>query len=107
TSRDPPRRRDRKRRVEPGHSRNARAVGEILRRAHRPFASIAGRFSASPGKAECEGDRDRRRDGFKIENVVYEGGPGQWVTGNLYVPAKPPKSMAASLGLLVQAFGWG
>ena len=26
-------------------------------------------------------------DGFKIENVVYESRPGQWVPGNLYVPA--------------------
>ncbi len=32
-------------------------------------------------------------DGFRIENVVYESRPGDWVTGNLYVPLKPLKSM--------------
>jgi cephalosporin-C deacetylase-like acetyl esterase len=32
-------------------------------------------------------------DGFRIENVVYESRPGQWVPGNLYVPAKPAPSM--------------
>src|SRR5262249_46413727 len=37
-------------------------------------------------------------DGFKIENVVYESRPGQWVDGNLYVPARPAKSM---LGILI------
>jgi hypothetical protein len=37
-------------------------------------------------------------DGFNIENVVYESRPGFWVTGNLYVPAKPGKSMP---GLLI------
>jgi dienelactone hydrolase len=32
-------------------------------------------------------------DGFRIENLVYESRPGDWVTANLYVPAKPPESM--------------
>src|SRR4029077_16504891 len=36
-------------------------------------------------------------DGFKIENTVYESRPGQWVPGNLYVPAKPTKSMPGIL----------
>jgi dienelactone hydrolase len=36
-------------------------------------------------------------DGFVIENVVYESRPGQWVTGNLYVPAKPSRSMPGIL----------
>ena len=36
-------------------------------------------------------------DGFRIENVVYESRPGQWVTGNLYVPAKPAQSMPGIL----------
>jgi cephalosporin-C deacetylase-like acetyl esterase len=35
--------------------------------------------------------------GFKIENVVYESRPGQWVTGNLYIPANPSKSMPGIL----------
>ncbi len=36
-------------------------------------------------------------DGFTIENIVYESRPGQWVPGNLYVPAKPGKSMPGIL----------
>lgn len=32
-------------------------------------------------------------DGFRIENLVYESRPGDWVTANLYVPAKPRDSM--------------
>lgn len=37
-------------------------------------------------------------EGFRIDNVVYESRPGMWVPGNLYVPAKPTKSMP---GLLI------
>jgi hypothetical protein len=36
-------------------------------------------------------------DGFNIENVAYESRPGFWVTGNLYVPARPGKSMPGIL----------
>ena len=36
-------------------------------------------------------------DGYRIENVVYETRPGLWATANLYVPAKPTKSMPGIL----------
>jgi cephalosporin-C deacetylase-like acetyl esterase len=36
-------------------------------------------------------------EGFRIENVVYESRPGQWVPGNLYVPSEPGRSMPAIL----------
>ncbi len=36
-------------------------------------------------------------DGFRIENVLYETRPGDWVTANLYLPAKPRKSMPGIL----------
>ena len=36
-------------------------------------------------------------DGFRIENVLYESRPGDWVPGNLYVPAQPRKSMPGIL----------
>ncbi|MCH7727902.1 MAG: hypothetical protein IH991_15710 [Planctomycetes bacterium] len=36
-------------------------------------------------------------DGFRIENVLYESRPGDWVPGNLYIPAKPRKSMPGIL----------
>ena len=36
-------------------------------------------------------------DDYRIENVVYESRPGVWVTGNLYRPAKPTRSMPGIL----------
>lgn len=36
-------------------------------------------------------------DGFNIENIAYESRPGFWVTGNLYVPPQPAKSMPGIL----------
>ena len=36
-------------------------------------------------------------DGFRIDNVVYESRPGQWVPGNLYVPTPSRKSMPVVL----------
>ena len=36
-------------------------------------------------------------DGFKIENIVYEGLHGYAVTANLYVPSQPGKSMPGIL----------
>src|SRR5262245_19894908 len=36
-------------------------------------------------------------EGFKVENLVYESRPGQWVAGNLYVPAEPRTSMPGML----------
>ena len=57
-----------------------------------------GEYPAPPAKLNVRVDRRRRSgDGFKIENVVYESRPGLWVTGNLYVPAKPGKSMPGIL----------
>ncbi len=37
-------------------------------------------------------------DGYRIERLVFEGRPGLPITANLYLPAKPPKTMP---GLLV------
>src|SRR6185369_2224435 len=51
----------------------------------------------TPGKPNVRVTGTVDGDGFKIENVVYESRPGQWVTGNLYVPAKPSKSMPGIL----------
>ena len=36
-------------------------------------------------------------EGFRIENVVYESRPGDWVAGNLYLPAEPRESMPGIL----------
>lgn len=36
-------------------------------------------------------------DGYRIENTLYETRPGFWVAANLYVPAKPRKSMPGIL----------
>lgn len=50
-----------------------------------------------PGKSNSRVTGTIEGDGFRIENVVYESRPGQWVTGNLYVPAAPSKSMPGIL----------
>jgi cephalosporin-C deacetylase-like acetyl esterase len=50
------------------------------------------------GKLNVKVTGTLKGDGFTIENVIYESRPGQWVPGNLYVPAAPRKSMP---GLLI------
>jgi hypothetical protein len=52
----------------------------------------------SVGKLKVRTTSVVKGDGFNIENVVYESRPGQWVPGNLYVPAPLRKSMP---GLLI------
>ena len=47
----------------------------------------------TPGKLNWRQTGVVKGDGFHIENIVYESLQGQWVTGNLYVPGKPAKSM--------------
>ena len=39
----------------------------------------------------------RAHDGYTVENVAIETTPGLFLCGNLYLPAKPPESMAAIL----------
>ena len=36
-------------------------------------------------------------DGYRVETIVFESRPGLLVTANLYLPAKPTKSMPAVL----------
>jgi dienelactone hydrolase len=56
-----------------------------------------GEYPAPPAKLNVRTTGTVNGDGFTIENVVYESRPGQWVTGNLYVPAKPGKAMPGIL----------
>jgi dienelactone hydrolase len=56
-----------------------------------------GDFPAPPEKLNVRVTGTVKGDGFTIENVVYESRPGQWVTGNLYVPAKALPSMPGLL----------
>jgi hypothetical protein len=56
-----------------------------------------GEYPAAPAKLNVRTTGTVEGDGFKIENVIYESRPGQWVTGNLYVPATPSKSMPGIL----------
>ncbi|MCC6418875.1 MAG: hypothetical protein IT429_11625 [Gemmataceae bacterium] len=51
----------------------------------------------APGKLPVRVTGVVKGDGYNIENVVYESRPGQWVPGNLYVPARPRKSMPGIL----------
>ncbi len=39
------------------------------------------------------------RDGYRIENVVFESRPGYLVTGNLYLPTGRPGKLPASVGV--------
>jgi cephalosporin-C deacetylase-like acetyl esterase len=36
-------------------------------------------------------------DGFRVERLVFQSRPDNWVTANLYVPARPPASMPGIL----------
>jgi dienelactone hydrolase len=56
-----------------------------------------GEYPAPPAKLNVRTTGTVKGDGFTIENVVYESRPGQWVTGNLYVPAMPGKAMPGIL----------
>src|SRR5262245_3007344 len=56
-----------------------------------------GEYPSPPAKLNVRTTSKVDGDGFTIENVVYESRPGQWVTGNLYVPAKPSKSIPGIL----------
>lgn len=56
-----------------------------------------GEFPPPPEKLSVRVTGVVQGDGFKIENLVYESRPGQWVPGNLYVPAEPRKSMPGIL----------
>ncbi len=50
-----------------------------------------------PGKPNVKVTGVIKGDGYNIENVAYESRPGLWVTGNLYVPAKPGQAMPGIL----------
>jgi cephalosporin-C deacetylase-like acetyl esterase len=56
-----------------------------------------GEFPAPPAKLNVRVTGVVRGEGFRIENLVYESRPGFYVTANLYVPAKPAKSMPGIL----------
>jgi len=50
-----------------------------------------------PGKVNIRTTNIIKGDGYHIENVAFESRPENWVVGNLYVPAKPGKSMPGIL----------
>jgi len=50
-----------------------------------------------PGKLNVHVTGVIKGDGFNIQNVAYESLPGNWVVGNLYVPATPSKAMPGIL----------
>ncbi len=56
-----------------------------------------GDFPPPPDKLNVQVTGIVEGDRFKIENLLYESRPGLWVTGNLYVPAKPTRSMPGIL----------
>jgi cephalosporin-C deacetylase-like acetyl esterase len=56
-----------------------------------------GQFPKGPADLHVRITRTLEDDGYKIENLVFESRPGLWVTANLYVPAKPSRSMPGIL----------
>ncbi|MCH8043204.1 MAG: acetylxylan esterase, partial [Planctomycetes bacterium] len=56
-----------------------------------------GDFPAPPKQLNVRVTGRIKGDGFTIENVGYESRPGWWVTGNLYLPAKPQAEMPGIL----------
>lgn len=98
--------RDIARRTDLVNDRNRQAWGAIKTREQwekyrddriERLRSSLGRFPKPPARLEVRTTGVVSGDGFKIENVVYESRPGQWVAGNLYVPARPGKSMPGIL----------
>lgn len=57
-----------------------------------------GEFPPEPEQLSVHTTGEVAGDGFRIENVVYESRPGNWVTGNLYRPDEPLANMP---GLLI------
>ena len=57
-----------------------------------------GTFPQQPGRLASHVTGIIEGDGFRIKNVIYESRPGNWVPGNLYLPAHPTDSMP---GLLI------
>jgi len=51
-----------------------------------------GQFPKPPNRLNTRTTQIIEGDGFRIENILYESRPQQWVPGNLYVPAKSAKS---------------
>jgi len=56
-----------------------------------------GQPAAAPKDLKLRVTRTIDGDGYKIENVVFESRPGLLVTGNLYSPKEPAKSMPGIL----------
>jgi dienelactone hydrolase len=61
-----------------------------------------GEFPPPPEQVEVHIGSTVSGDGFRIENLVYESRPGQWVPANLYRPDPPPEKKSAVL-LIVPA----
>ena len=52
-----------------------------------------GYFPAAPKNLTVTISKKFQGDGFRLQNIVYESRPGLLVTANLYLPARPVKSM--------------
>ena len=79
-------------------------------------------LSPMPARTPLQARITRRfdRDGYHVENIVFQSMPGLYVTGNLYVPSKPaagsprcytcaatlPGPQAPKSTTSTTAFGW-
>jgi dienelactone hydrolase len=98
--------RDIRRRTDAVNARNRAAWSRIATRAQwehyrderlTRLRRSLGEYPPPPAKLNVHVTGLVKGDGFTIENLVYESRRGQWVPGNLYVPAKPGKSMPGIL----------
>lgn len=56
-----------------------------------------GPFPAAPNPLPVKITQERRGNGYRVENILFESRPGLWVTANLYRPEKPGESMPGIL----------
>jgi cephalosporin-C deacetylase-like acetyl esterase len=63
----------------------------------RALRTSLGRFPPPPKSLKVRVTRELKGDGYRIENLVFESRPGLVVTANLYLPARPPRSMPGIL----------
>jgi cephalosporin-C deacetylase-like acetyl esterase len=98
--------RDVRARVQAANQRDSKAWQQVRGRADwekfrdarlEALRASLGNFPTRPADLKVRVTRTLEGDGYRIENLVFESRPGLWVTANLYLPAKPARSMPGIL----------
>ena len=69
--------------------RTAQDVERRNRFVREKFRELTGPYP-EPNSLEAVTVRGFRRNGYRVENVMFQSRPDFWVTGNLYVPESGP-----------------